>query len=109
MTVIQFLKSNHQDSPQTALEELVRHHLLIVGQTGSGKTTTTLALLNDLQKTAASAIILDPTGEYSTLITLLVKTATLMRDAGVVNDCWKFWILTITTFKPNWWIVQFNH
>lgn len=67
MTAIQFLKSHSQDYPQTALEELVSHHLLIVGQTGSGKTTTTLALLNDLQKTAASAIILDPTGEYSTL------------------------------------------
>lgn len=67
MTAIQFLKSNHQDCPQTALEELVRHHLLIVGQTGSGKTTTTLALLNDLQRTSSSAIILDPTGEYSAL------------------------------------------
>lgn len=43
------------------------HHLLIVGQTGSGKTTTTLSLLGQLQQLNQTAIIFDPTGEYTRL------------------------------------------
>lgn len=48
-------------------KQLFGHHLLIVGQTGSGKTTTTLALLSQLQQQNETAIILDPTGEYTQL------------------------------------------
>lgn len=47
--------------------QLVAHHLLVVGQTGSGKTTSTLLLLDQLQHANYTTIILDPTGEYSTL------------------------------------------
>ena len=47
--------------------DLFNHHLLIVGQTGSGKTTTTLSLLGQLQQLSQTAIILDPTGEYTKL------------------------------------------
>ena len=51
----------HDRRPLTAI------HLLVVGQTGSGKTPTILALLNELQQTDQTAIILDPTGEYAQL------------------------------------------
>ncbi|KRL28014.1 ATPase [Limosilactobacillus frumenti DSM 13145] len=47
--------------------DLVKRHLLVVGQTGSGKTTTTLSLLNQLQKANYTTIIFDPTGEYAQL------------------------------------------
>ncbi|MCI1974448.1 MAG: ATP-binding protein [Limosilactobacillus sp.] len=46
---------------------LVAHHLLVVGQTGSGKTTSTLSLINSLQRESYTTIIFDPTGEYSKL------------------------------------------
>lgn len=57
--------TNAQQERMTA--SLFNHHLLIVGQTGSGKTTTTLTLLSQLQNRNQTAIILDPTGEYSKL------------------------------------------
>lgn len=47
--------------------DLVKRHLLVVGQTGSGKTTTTLSLLDQLQKANYTTIIFDPTGEYAQL------------------------------------------
>lgn len=48
-------------------EKIVNHHLLITGQTGSGKTTTTLSLIDQLQKINRTTIILDPTGEYTVI------------------------------------------
>lgn len=51
------------------IHPLVAHHLLVVGQTGSGKTTSTLSLLDQLQRTNYTTIIFDPTGEYSKLLT----------------------------------------
>lgn len=48
-------------------QDLTSQHLLVVGQTGSGKTTTTLALLDQLQRTDQTAIVFDPTGEYTQL------------------------------------------
>ena len=53
--------------PVQDIHPLVAHHLLVVGQTGSGKTTSTLSLLDQLQRTNYTTIILDPTGEYSKL------------------------------------------
>lgn len=53
--------------PVQDASSLVSHHLLVVGQTGSGKTTSTLSLLDQLQRTNYTTIILDPTGEYSKL------------------------------------------
>lgn len=52
---------------QAVTTPIFDHHLLIVGQTGSGKTTTALSILNQLQQTDQTAIVLDPTGEYSRL------------------------------------------
>lgn len=46
---------------------LTQRHLLIVGQTGSGKTTSTLSILERLQKSGHANIVLDPTGEYARL------------------------------------------
>ena len=57
----------NQQTGQPVRQPLTARHLLVVGQTGSGKTTTTLALLNELQQTDQTAIILDPTGEYAQL------------------------------------------
>lgn len=57
----------NQQTGQPVRRPLIARHLLVVGQTGSGKTTTTLALLNELQQTDQTAIILDPTGEYAQL------------------------------------------
>lgn len=57
----------NQQTGQPIRRPLTARHLLVVGQTGSGKTTTTLALLNELQQTNQTAIILDPTGEYAQL------------------------------------------
>ena len=57
----------NQQTGQPVRRPLTARHLLVVGQTGSGKTTTTLALLNELQQTDQTAIILDPTGEYAQL------------------------------------------
>ena len=57
----------NQRTGQPVRRPLTARHLLVVGQTGSGKTTTTLALLNELQQTDQTAIILDPTGEYAQL------------------------------------------
>ena len=53
--------------PVKDIHSLVAHHLLVVGQTGSGKTTSTLSLLDQLQRTNYTTIIFDPTGEYSKL------------------------------------------
>lgn len=53
--------------PVQDIHPLVAHHLLVVGQTGSGKTTSTLSLLDQLQRTNYTTIIFDPTGEYSKL------------------------------------------
>lgn len=55
----------HQKLPDVT--QITEHHLLIVGQTGSGKTTTTLSLLNQLQTQNTTAIVFDPTGEYTHL------------------------------------------
>lgn len=52
---------------QPVASSFFNQHLLIVGQTGSGKTTTALALLDQLQHENQTAIVLDPTGEYSQL------------------------------------------
>ncbi len=57
----------NQRTGQPVRRPLTARHLLVVGQTGSGKTTTTLALLNELQQTDQTAIILDATGEYAQL------------------------------------------
>ena len=53
--------------PVKDIHSLVAHDLLVVGQTGSGKTTSTLSLLDQLQRTNYTTIIFDPTGEYSKL------------------------------------------
>ncbi|GAK29920.1 ATPase [Weissella oryzae SG25] len=47
-------------------------HTLVIGQTGSGKTTTVLAAIDELQATNQTNIILDPTGEYSTVPNAIV-------------------------------------
>lgn len=57
----------NQQTGQPVRRPLTDQHLLVVGQTGSGKTTPTLALLNQLQQTDQTAIVLDPTGEYAQL------------------------------------------
>ena len=57
----------NQQTGQPVRRPLTARHLLVIGQTGSGKTTTILALLNELQQTDQTAIILDPTGEYAQL------------------------------------------
>ena len=67
MTPLTFSPEITSAQQEKATASLFNHHLLIVGQTGSGKTTTTLTLLSQLQKRNQTAIILDPTGEYSKL------------------------------------------
>ncbi|WP_295728099.1 ATP-binding protein [uncultured Limosilactobacillus sp.] len=54
------------------VHELTNGHLLITGQTGSGKTTTTLSLLSQLQRATSTAIVFDPTGEYTQLPNVVV-------------------------------------
>lgn len=64
---LDFLTITDQTTIKRLTTALFGHHLLIVGQTGSGKTTTTLSLLGQLQQLNQTAIILDPTGEYTKL------------------------------------------
>lgn len=64
---LDFLTITNQTTIKRLTTALFSHHLLIVGQTGSGKTTTTLSLLGQLQQLNQTAIILDPTGEYTKL------------------------------------------
>lgn len=64
---LDFLTITDQATIKRLTTALFSHHLLIVGQTGSGKTTTTLSLLSQLQRLNQTAIILDPTGEYTKL------------------------------------------
>lgn len=64
---LDFLTITDQTTIKRLTTALFSHHLLIVGQTGSGKTTTTLSLLGQLQQLNQTAIILDPTGEYTKL------------------------------------------
>ena len=83
-----FAKVVDGDQPLPPFPELIRGHLLVVGQTGSGKTTTTLALLNQLQQTNATAIVLDPTGEYGRLPNAIVYRLgeNAYLDAGNFNS-----------------------
>lgn len=62
-----FTQQLRTDQKQRMLTEIFNHHLLIIGQTGSGKTTTTLSLLDQLQRMSQTTIVFDPTGEYSQL------------------------------------------
>ena len=64
---LDFLTITDREAVDRLTATLFSHHLLIVGQTGSGKTTTTLSLLGQLQQLNQTAIILDPTGEYTKL------------------------------------------
>lgn len=58
---------HYSGTGQPVASSFFNQHLLIVGQTGSGKTTTALSLLDQLQHENQTAIVLDPTGEYSQL------------------------------------------
>lgn len=64
---LDFLTITDREAVDRLTATLFSHHLFIVGQTGSGKTTTTLSLLGQLQQLNQTAIILDPTGEYTKL------------------------------------------
>ena len=51
----------------TPADDLLRQHLLITGATGSGKSTSAVTILHGLLTANQSTIIIDPTGEYTTL------------------------------------------
>ncbi|TGE75311.1 ATP-binding protein [Weissella confusa] len=65
----------------TPADDLLRQHLLITGATGSGKSTSAVTILHGLLATNQSAIIIDPTGEYTTLPNAVV--AKLGRNAFI--------------------------
>lgn len=87
----------NQRTGQPVCRPLTARHLLVVGQTGSGKTTTTLALLNELQQTDQTAIILDPTGEYAQLpnaVTYRLGANAYLEGGGLTQgSSRRFWDL----------------
>lgn len=48
-------------------DKLLQQHLLIVGATGSGKSTSAMTILHGLMDQNQTAMIIDPTGEYTHL------------------------------------------
>lgn len=65
----------------TPADDLLRQHLLITGATGSGKSTSAVTILHGLLAANQSTIIIDPTGEYTTLPNAVV--AKLGRNAFI--------------------------
>ena len=65
----------------TPADDLLRQHLLITGATGSGKSTSAVTILHGLLDANQSTIIIDPTGEYTTLPNAVV--AKLGRNAFI--------------------------
>ena len=78
MTVLGRLSANGLECP-VSLDSIFGRHCAIVGTTGSGKSWTVARLLQSLMsQTANKVVLLDPTGEYSSLDdNKMVKSATV--------------------------------
>ena len=106
----------------TPADDLLRQHLLITGATGSGKSTSAVTILHGLLDANQSTIIIDPTGEYTTLPNAVVAKlgrnafidyerltgtelasffgATEASDVEKVADAWQSLKLQMNVVKP---------
>lgn len=73
------LTPNHEIDIDFSLQNLFERHIAIVGSTGSGKSWTTSSLVENLIKNNQKVILIDATGEYSSIAETYSNT-----DAKVV-------------------------
>jgi uncharacterized protein len=85
------LASSRTTDVTVSQQALFGRHCVVVGTTGGGKSWTTARLIEETMRVGGKAIILDATGEYSTLSTLKkVRQTTLAEDS-----CFHYSKLTI--------------